>query len=913
MKYGNTLQQRSIPQWGTYNIDYDDIKHLIKEHTTPGSGKAVAIPGQGNQNDSEFEDHLFAVLAQEHRRIDLFVKSKTGEIERRLNHITKQIDQNVRREQAAAPDDRLTARRRQKYGRIESDVLKAGEEIRSLARFIGAQRLGFAKLLKKYRKWTGSESLGPRFKHQILNQPGTFSQTDLSPLLNYWTDSLHAVRDAYQAADKNESPRIAVSDMDPSVKHLADIPKKIHAAAESTSEVDLDASLATLPLGQSGARASYWVHPEQVVEIQVLLLQSLRLFNGKTRPSSRASPFETPKRRNSNERLDSLADNERTDDFGVLFLDDAERYARQRSATTVVETEETPGKPAARVLGRAQWNSSGEASIVIANEGEANAGTSTCVAKMKRKHLPVFLHLDRPFHSRTQSGLETIAETDAQPDTAGSSSNPVDDLRAWLQSHREVRPVAGYCSKRSRFVGLENDYEHGTWATLDTDIYMKPSLLPDLADSEWPTKVRSDSHPFPFAVLTVRTEGAQAHNIIKTLDHSHLTERVRGFSMEPHTIWTCCKPSLMQPPYWLPMLDRDIRKLPEKVPRQHSRRGSAIPIDSSTSRQTSISTSSVTDGQTSRYVTLNCDTSATSYSEADSPQQNSKKAKPEAMREFAAIQSAGGTANVNSQGYWNEYDNPEDDDDANAYVIYVDPFSSPKIPGQETLSKLFSRIKNSFRGRRPSTQESLLSANSHSVEDSDEADLSPISTRDYGTLPTPATSSKPRQPKLKTTANSSWNKSAAALLDIFRPSSRDASAHGSFQWTGYRPRSSDSAHQPLIGSQPSDLHDLLADLESRRQERESTKLRLCALALAAALVVLAITWTLAATSRRKLRREVDGVVVVGTVASLVFTGVGVLCALSKKQSPGIFWSMLLSLIVAAVCLADGGLLVWLLN
>ncbi|KAL2686676.1 hypothetical protein IWX47DRAFT_785315 [Phyllosticta citricarpa] len=844
------------------NIDYDDIKHLIKEHTTPGSGKAVAIPGQSHQHDGEFEEQLFAVLAQEHRRIDLFVKSKSGEIERRLNHITKQIDQNVLREQASASDARLSAHRRQKYGRIESDVLKAGEEIRSLARFVGAQRLGFAKLLKKYRKWTGSDSLSSRFKHQVLNQPATFSQTDLSPLLNYWTDSLHAVRDAYQAAEKRESPRIAVSDMDPSVKHLADIPKKIHAAAESASEVDLDASLATLPLGQSGARASYWVHPEQVVEIQVLLLQTLRLFNGKVRTSSRASPFETPKRRNSNERLDSLADNERTDDFGVLFLDDAERYARQRSATTVVETEETPGKPAARVLGRAHWNSSGEASIVITNEVDANAGASTCLAKMKRKHLP------------------TISENDAQPDATSSSSSPVDDLRAWLQSHREVRPVAGYCSKRSRFVGLENDSEHGIWATLDTDVYMKPGLLPELADSEWVQKVRSDSQPFPFAVLTVRTEGVQANNIIKALDNSHLvSRRVRGFSMEAHTIWTCCKPSLMQPPYWLPMLNRDIRKLPEKVPRQHSRRGSAIPIDSSTSRQTSISNSSVTDGQTSRFVTLNSESSATSYSEADSPLKKPKKANPDALREFAAIQSAGGSANVNSQGYWNEYDDPEDGDDANAYVIYVDPFASPKIPGQETLSKLFTRIKNSFRGRRASSQDSLLSANANSVEDSDEADLSPISTRDYGTLPTPATSSKPRQPELNTTANSS----------------------------------SDSARQPLIGSQPSDLHELLADLELRRQERETTKLRLCALALTAAVVVLAITWTLAATSRRKLRREVDGVVVVGTVASLVFTGVGVLCALSKKQNPGIIWSVLLSLVVAAVCLADGGLLVWLLN
>lgn len=102
MKYGETLRQRSIPQWGPCrslplpcydvvalmpgadNVDYDEIKHLIKEHTTPGNGKAVSIPGQPDVNRNQFEDQLFDILSGEHQRIDLFVRSKSGEIERRL-------------------------------------------------------------------------------------------------------------------------------------------------------------------------------------------------------------------------------------------------------------------------------------------------------------------------------------------------------------------------------------------------------------------------------------------------------------------------------------------------------------------------------------------------------------------------------------------------------------------------------------------------------------------------------------------------------------------------------------------------------------------------------------------------------------------------------------------------------------
>lgn len=69
------------------NIDYDDIKHFIKENTTPGQGKSVSVPGRGDDKLVEFENALFHILADQHQRIDLFVKSKAGEIQRRLGKI----------------------------------------------------------------------------------------------------------------------------------------------------------------------------------------------------------------------------------------------------------------------------------------------------------------------------------------------------------------------------------------------------------------------------------------------------------------------------------------------------------------------------------------------------------------------------------------------------------------------------------------------------------------------------------------------------------------------------------------------------------------------------------------------------------------------------------------------------------
>ncbi len=107
MKFGQRFERESVPQWSLRrsnssripnalgvaddalrhtpdNIDYNSLKHYIKVHTTKDQATAIAIPSGPNTALSKFEHDFYAELCRQHSRVDLFVSSKAGEIERRL-------------------------------------------------------------------------------------------------------------------------------------------------------------------------------------------------------------------------------------------------------------------------------------------------------------------------------------------------------------------------------------------------------------------------------------------------------------------------------------------------------------------------------------------------------------------------------------------------------------------------------------------------------------------------------------------------------------------------------------------------------------------------------------------------------------------------------------------------------------
>ncbi|OBT82102.1 hypothetical protein VE02_09037 [Pseudogymnoascus sp. 03VT05] len=193
MKYGQALYERSVPQWAPYNIDYNELKALIRTYTTPPPGSShsdtsqpVVIPGQTDEALSCFEARFARELGAQHARVDLFVRSKADEFRRRLSDYEQKLNRLIARGDPESGGI-MTARRRERLARLETRVLRCTDDIRNLDRFIQAQRIGFQKILKKYRKWTGSPTL-PRLTNPFLSPTTSFTHLSLLPLLTAFTD-----------------------------------------------------------------------------------------------------------------------------------------------------------------------------------------------------------------------------------------------------------------------------------------------------------------------------------------------------------------------------------------------------------------------------------------------------------------------------------------------------------------------------------------------------------------------------------------------------------------------------------------------------------------------------------------------------------------------------------------------------
>ncbi|KAJ8108376.1 hypothetical protein OPT61_g8216 [Boeremia exigua] len=811
MKYGDTLRQRSIPEWGHFNIDYDYLKDLIKHQTTSGTNKAVSIPGQGTgSTEKAFGETFLRVLQAQHDRINLFVRSKSGEIERRLDHISRSLEQLHNKVSSLAP---LPARTVEKYAKIDADVAKTAEEIRSLSRFVVVQRTGFAKILKKYKRWTSDRELQHAFRDEVSGRPDSLFQLDLGYLLDQYIDVLGALRSVFDGHNATTAHTKNIDVQLPAAR--------ISKALEHDDQLDFDLALSTVPLGANGHKATFWVHPDHVVEVQVLLLQHMRLHTKSTKATSRRpSANATPRRRQSSSAgTDRNFGNE--DHVGLQVLDYAEAFALKQNASTIGSSEEARGNVGIKAAAHVRFSAAAEAAIVVctATDPRTQSPGGLKIAKLKRRFTDAFLDTSKPLPDK--QNVRFVDRTGSFYD----GEEEAQSIRQWLSEHKEIKPIAGVGAKRTRFAGLHNNSSGGIWATLDREVFMKESLVKDLANDDWAQTAILGSAVFPHAILEVRREGTHSASLIQTLDRSHLVERVRGFSIEAHAVWVCCKPSSMSAPHWISLLDQDIRKLPEPV-RRRSRKNRESASGSNTQSPPPMTSASNTslDGQLSPSTLRNGESSATSAPEFVDPP--SLQAFRKKHRKSYADETATVGEEPEPQRYWNEYDHPEDAEEG--YYIYVDPNATVKFPGQETIEAWTKKTRQLFGMRLQAEERSLLSAVDEGTTDDEdsgsESQLGWNPQTDYGTI-----------------------------------SSQSGRAHEGYFSSLFRA----SADPRLDAEAFHERRTLLGELEARDRERERTKLRFYSTCLAAAFAIDFILGLMTMTSRKKERGAVDAGVLFG--------------------------------------------------
>ncbi len=489
------------------------------------------------------------------------------------------------------------------YGCLTDVVQRVGEDIQALSRFVGVQRLAFHKLLKKYKKWTSSSNLGHRFQKEVLDRPTSFTNKDFEPLLAQWAEVLAAVRAPFKAgtnwqsrpserldgsveADQSNSESVSRSKLNQdtypqgSLQNCQDSTssaKEIHIMCEKGSMLDFDTALAVLPLGHVAGKAVYWVHPDNLIQVHVILLQHTRLHRANNTATSPPNTSSSRSSRSGSLNSHWSAPSSRTDEeSGVIICDDLQQFAERQSSATISDAENLPGSTSEKAAAHIRYCSTGEAVAVVSTEVELAQGSIDNRHKfertrLKRKAIRQLFSTDPTLSfKRRQSGHSVASNVVA--DKESDTVQKFETIRTWFSGHREVKPLVQLYMRRTRFVGLGNSEEGGLWATMDKDVFVRRCSDEDLtSDDDFLTfgrEGKSGVERFPYALLEIRCEGKTATDLVASLDESHLvrsfsdaifsvnadskqTERVRGFSLETHAVATMCKPQGMPSPFWV--------------------------------------------------------------------------------------------------------------------------------------------------------------------------------------------------------------------------------------------------------------------------------------------------------------------------------------------------------------------------
>ena len=715
-------------------MDYDEIKKLIKHETSDRAHLSITIPGKSTDSllSEGFEQDLFGLLAEEHERVDLFCKSKTGEIHRRLEH----LDSLVRKLQEGIEPPKSNGRQLRKLSKLEEAVLRIGNDIQALSRFVGAQRLAFRKLVKKYQKWTGSSKLDNCFQRSVMNHSEYLgSRRDpLTPLLSKYTRLLESVRAPFDsaAAPNVPSQRLESAPLQAHLQAGTDqAAEKLYKAYESGSDVDVDAALFTVPQGRQGGRVAYWIHQDNLVQARVLL-QTFARVRGTSRQGSVSSPLQTSPEDSPTTELHRTSTGGSSDDgsrAGFAVFDNAKTFGKRRIKVTDGRTggvyEHGP-RAAASI-----HYSENDKSFVVA------LSPSLQPLKVKRKDL-------RRLSLETSSSLVALDVGPLPSRDSQAGTEEVGIVQQWFQERPNVEPLVQVDYERTRFIGLSNTKSKGVWASLDTDIRWGNFSASDLADTGLK---QLQENSFPHAVLEVRWEGQASSHLVQALDQGHIAARIPGFAIETHAVAASIED--MPKPSWFSSLEKDIRRTPSIAAPDLRRRLSEV----RTANSSAGNTTSTTDGQSSEVFTGPDQASLTSLTDTPATTDRSKgKAKRQThpRKKLDRNLFRPEPSQPSKPRYWNELDEDEEQAENEPYTILVNPDEHDVL--SNAWSRLSSTVRSAFKrlpfvSRQPekhSEQNPLLDPEAclpGSDGDSDSGTPSPVlpsprhARRRYSTFP----------------------------------------------------------------------------------------------------------------------------------------------------------------------------------
>ncbi|KAF9287940.1 vacuolar transporter chaperone [Mortierella alpina] len=526
MKFGTQLKAHLAPHWKYHFVDYDGLKALLKSKS------------HEREFTEEDEAQFVKLLNAELDKVASFQALKLGEMQRRTEHCEFTIEQHQL--PSSKSSERLTLA---SFVVTESEINKITQDLQDLARFQRLNYTAFLKIVKKHDKHTGF-LLRANFMNQQLNsQP--FHKESFAPLVSRLSTLYNIVRTG-TAPDVSKAQSI-----------------------DSEEDEELEQS------GCIGKKTAFWVHPDNVMDLKMLILKYLPLvvyeptpsLNSSHRSTSQLSTYLTSESPVSTIYLDNQ-------DFD-LYMGQVEH--RERSETVRLRWYGSEKKQ--------MWVEHQQRSVQSAAAGSTTGASSSSTAspqsnepvvakhrfQIKSKYVPTLLQgttkMDKALAQLRRSGQKTEHEI-----------RQFEDSTRIVQSRikkRQLQPVIQTFFNRTAF---QVPGDARVRITIDTDVVMVKERgieTSDLYDRPWyPTDLQAEKYPFshvreqdivrfPYAIMQIRTLSEPQQEVPSWVEHigqSHLVEMVPNFAKDQHAIATLYDSRVGLLPFWLSDMDRDIRK-----------------------------------------------------------------------------------------------------------------------------------------------------------------------------------------------------------------------------------------------------------------------------------------------------------------------------------------------------------------
>jgi SPX domain protein involved in polyphosphate accumulation len=508
MRFGKTLKNSIYPPWSKYYIDYNKLKGLLREHDVIGDDSDT----DGSWTEQDEEAFVQELLNVQLDKVNAFqvqtsqqLRDRTAACEDKLRPLARTEEG----EDAAAVDD---SERIKIASEVLSELDDITKEVSELEKYSRINFTGFLKAAKKHDRKRGARyRVKPLLQVRLSQLP--FNSEDYSPLVRRLSVMYSFVREILSTSTVEPEPGFG-KDQYSSFK--------------------------------------FWIHTDNLLEVKTLILRKLPVL------------IYNPK---SSKELESHADDPT---ITSLYFDNpqfelyTQKVARSQEAGSL----------------RLRWTGklSEKPPIYLEKKIVTSDDRSKEVkVQLKLKHVKEFLdgeyRLEKQVHRMEDMGNGETAH-------AESLKQDVEELQTFIKEHN-LQPMLRANYTRTAFQIPGDDRIR---ISLDTNLALiredclddqRPCRDPnewhrtDIDDSgmEFPfTAIRTgEIVRFPHGLLEIKLRGNAAHNSewVKDLMVSHLVKEAPRFSKFVHGVAQLFEDHVNSFPFWLPELDKDIRRDPE--------------------------------------------------------------------------------------------------------------------------------------------------------------------------------------------------------------------------------------------------------------------------------------------------------------------------------------------------------------